>query len=67
MTVWKTEIEQERVDMLKTIRAAVRLKHSLAADRELNAALPVAAAAFDAAVLQGELPDPLKFTEVLGE
>ena len=45
--------------MLKTVRTAIRLKHSLAADRELNEALPRAEKAFNEAVMKGELPDPL--------
>ena len=49
--------------MLKTLRAAVRLKHSIAADNELNTLLPDAEAAFDAAVQRGELPDPVVFGE----
>jgi predicted phage-related endonuclease len=45
--------------MLKTLRTAIRLKYSLLADDELNEMLPKAEAAFNAAVLKGELPPPL--------
>ena len=55
----RDKVDQARVEMLKTIRTAIRLKHSLAADRELNEALPKAEAAFNSAILKGELPPPL--------
>jgi hypothetical protein len=53
----KTDIELAKGRLLKAIRTAVRLKYSLAADSELNAALPAAEEAFDKAVLQGNLPE----------
>ena len=65
MSRQKTDIEVERAKMLKAIRAAVRLKHALAADEELNRVLPEAEAAFDKAVKRGELPDAPTLMEVL--
>ena len=55
-----------RVSLLKTIRTAVRLRHSLAADAELNDLLPRAEQKFNAAVLAGRLPDPLDVKKALG-
>lgn len=49
-------VEQARSEMLKVIRAAVRLKHSINADRELNDVLPEAQKRFDAAVHRGQIP-----------
>jgi hypothetical protein len=45
--------------MLKTIRTAVRLRHSIAADEELNEILPRASAKFFKKVQSGEIPDAL--------
>lgn len=55
----RDKVEMARANMLKTIRTAVRLRHSLEADAELNEVLPQAQARFDAAVMRGVLPDPL--------
>lgn len=57
MTRQKKDVELEKAKMLKSIRTAVRLKHSLAADEELNRVLPAAEDAFDTAVRGGTLPD----------
>ena len=54
----KANVAQQRRNMLKVIRAAVRLKHSIAADDELAEVLPLAQEKFDAAVLKGVLPEP---------
>lgn len=53
----KDDIALRRAAMLKAARSAVRLKHSLAADAELNERLPELERAFDAAVKNGRLPD----------
>jgi hypothetical protein len=50
---WTTDIERARAKALKTIRAAIRLKHSLAADEEIAKKLPEIEAAFDKAVNDG--------------
>jgi hypothetical protein len=59
----KDKVEQARADMLKTIRTAVRLRHALVADNELNYVLPAAERVFNARVQLGELPDPLTMLE----
>lgn len=51
----KTEIEMRRAALAKTARSLVRLKHSLAADLEINEVLPDTLAEFDGAVARGEL------------
>lgn len=66
MTYQRTEIEQARYEAVKVLRAAVRLRHSIAADRELNEVLPEFEKAFNRAVQQGELPDPQQFLELVG-
>lgn len=53
--------------MLKVVRTAVRLRHSIEADNELNARLDDAATIFDQAVLRGELPDPVTILGEMGE
>lgn len=57
MTTRKLPAELRKAALLKALRAAIRLKHTLAADAELNDRLPDAEAAFDAALQRGELPD----------
>lgn len=66
MSVHRDKVDQARVDMLKVIRAAVRLKHSIAADNELNEVLPRAEARFNAAVMAGRLPNPVDVKKALG-
>jgi hypothetical protein len=51
----KSEIEMERHKVMKITRALIRLKHSLAADEELNEVLPDRLFEFDKAVQSGEL------------
>lgn len=52
--------------MLKTIRTAVRLRHSLAADAELNEILPKADAQFFKKIQKGELPDAIDLKKLTG-
>lgn len=66
MTVHRDQVDQARVETLKIIRAAVRLKHSLAADRELNDVLPEAELRFNAAVSRGKLPAPIEIKRAVG-
>lgn len=66
MSVHKAEAEQARVNTLKIIRAAVRLKHSIAADNELNEVLPEAEMRFDSAVQRGKLPSPVEIKRAVG-
>ncbi len=51
----KSPAEMERARLLKAARTLIRLKHSLAADTELNEILPDTLAEFDASVARGEL------------
>jgi len=51
----RTPLEMKRHKITKTARTLVRLKHSLAADEELNTLLPATLEEFDAAVASGEL------------
>lgn len=48
------DIELQRAQMLKALRSAIRLKHALRADEELNQKLPEFEAAFDKAVQAGK-------------
>lgn len=51
----KTPAEMEKARIAKATRTLVRLKHSLAADEELNAILPDTLAEYDEALARGEL------------
>ena len=65
----KDKTEQARAELLKSVRTAIRLKHALAADRELNEVLPKAEALFEARVAEGlsyQL-DPKTFLALLAE
>lgn len=53
----KTREEMKRANVAKTTRTLIRLKHSLAADEEINAVLPDTLDEFDAALASGELKD----------
>jgi hypothetical protein len=53
--IHKEDTDQQRVNALKTIRAIVRLKHSLAADNEINEVLPAAELHFNAALNKGKV------------
>lgn len=53
----KDDIELRKRALFKAARSAVRLKHSLEADAELNEVLPQLERAFDSAVSRGVLPD----------
>ena len=46
-----------RAEVLKVTRSLTRLRHSLAADRDLNETLPRTLREFDEAVANGELLD----------
>lgn len=51
----KSEMQQQLADKLKTVRSEIRLKHSLAADRELNEVLPRVEEEFYTGVHKGQL------------
>lgn len=53
----KDDIELRKRALFKAARSAVRLKHSLEADAELNELLPQLERAFDSAVSRGRLPE----------
>lgn len=53
----KTDIELTRARLIKEARAAIRLKHSAAADEEINRVVPKLLSKFDRLVLRGELPE----------
>ncbi len=52
----KDDIEVRKTALLKAARSLVRLRHSLAADAELNEVLPRVAREFDRSVQDGTLP-----------
>lgn len=55
----KTKHETEKAGILKAARTAIRLKHSLAADKEMSIALPVLEKELDQALLRGK---PIKIS-----
>lgn len=59
MAVHRDDVDQARVNVLKTVRTAIRLRHSINADNELNEVLPKVEARFNAQVMRGILPDPI--------
>ena len=67
----RDSIEVESFILLKVARAAIRMKHSIAAEREINATLPALEAEFWRQVQQGELPNEVTaraaLTAVLGD
>jgi len=60
------EIEQQLANRLKVLRAAIRLKHSIAADEELNRLLDEEKKKFLKQVQQGKLPAPLDTGKLTG-
>lgn len=63
----KTPAEMERAKVTKAARTLIRLKHSLAADEEINTVLPDTLAEFDEALSRGELKElRAGLTDVLG-
>lgn len=57
MTSPKDDIDLRKAALFKAARSAIRLKHSLAADAELNDLLPQLERAFNSAVSRGTLPN----------
>lgn len=51
----QTPAELKRAQVTKATRALIRLRHSLAADVEINAVLPDTLEEFDRALARGEL------------
>jgi hypothetical protein len=50
----KDNIELDLAGILKTARTSIRLKHSLAADREINEVLPEIETTFQKALITGK-------------
>jgi hypothetical protein len=65
MTVERTPSEQQKYEMVKIARTAIRLSHSIAADRELNGLLPKLEMEFDKALMRGELPDAIDIRAIV--
>lgn len=65
MTVKLTETELARRAFIKSLRAAIRTKHSIQADAELNDVLPEAEKAFDRAIQRGTLPASVDVDEII--
>ena len=61
----RTKIEQEKFKRLKTLRAAIRLQHSLDAEDDINELIDAEILKFDAAVQKGKLPEPLNVRKAL--
>lgn len=55
----KTPIEQEKANYIKTMRTLIRLKHSIAADNEINDRIPDELITFDKEVQAGNLPQSI--------
>jgi hypothetical protein len=51
--IQKTDLEQSKASMLKAARMAIRLKHSLEADKEINEKLPELERRIDDAIQAG--------------
>lgn len=49
-----TDLEMRKASMLKAARAAIRLKHALAADAEINERLPELDREIDLALAEGK-------------
>lgn len=63
----KTPAEMERAKVAKTARTIIRLKHSLAADEEINAVLPDTLVEFEDALAQGNILElRARMDDVLG-
>lgn len=61
----KSPTEMEKSKILKTARFLIRLKHSLAADEELNDLLPDLEGDFDKSLQHGELKKLLNPEDIL--
>lgn len=61
----KGAIAQEWANRLKTIRTAIRLRHAIAADNELNQVIDVERKKFYAQAMKGQLAAPLDVKKVV--
>jgi hypothetical protein len=64
--IHKDDDDQARANMLKILRTAIRLKHSIAADEEMNDLLPKAQAKWDKAIQNGNRPEAIAIKTALG-
>ena len=64
-TLRRDRVDQERANALKTIRTAIRLKHSLAADNEINEVLPRFESEYNEAINNDERPEPLSIAKTI--
>ncbi len=53
----RSDLEQAIVNARKVARSAIRLKHSIAADNELNAVLPILEHRLGEMLQQGRIPE----------
>lgn len=65
VVVQRTEIDQRWMNYEKALRAQIRLKHSIAADNEINRMLPKARKEFEKLVQKGVLPAPKSLLDAL--
>jgi len=64
----KTPAELEKAKIAKATRSLIRLKHSLAADEEINAVLPDTLDEFDEALARGQVKElKASIDDVLGD
>jgi hypothetical protein len=63
----RTKIEQELFKRKKVLRTITRLKHSLAADDEINDRLDEMQKKFEKNVQQGKLPAPIDTAALSGD
>lgn len=64
MTYGKSELEQSVANHRKVARMAIRLKHSIAADEELNRLMPILEDRLSA-MLQDGVVTPMTIDEIL--
>lgn len=62
----KTKVDQAWANRTRVIRTAIRLKHAIEADNEINEVLAEEKAKFEKAVHRGALPAPLDTRTLLG-
>lgn len=63
----RTVIDQQKANLAKVVRAAIRLRYAIMADEAINEALPRAEEKFDTATKGGELLDTPEFLALVGE
>jgi hypothetical protein len=61
----RSDIEQEKFELLSAARGMVRLRHRIEADRELNRVLPELERKIDSAIQSGKSFDMRKQLEAL--